>query len=941
MAPTTPARSSRKLVEKKTPNTTKSKLSKVVDPSDLTVEEIPSLTEQSLTLNKVSGGCLSNYPLVFTKDSKFFFCAASNVIKIYSVETGEVVRVLQGHTKEITSLFLNPTNSLQLYTGSLDGTIRLWDFNDAVLLKTFEVGIPITHMVTSEHAADYMYVVATKESKSYTDQLRATSGSSKVKKNSVVFRYSFKGSMRTRLVKLFKTWRCNSIKISPNGEYLAVAGRSRLIVWKIHETEFSAPMRYKSDFLLTCIAFHPTEPCIATGDERGRIVLWYCLSEDTMERPVTSVMHWHAHKVNHIAFTDDGVYMVSGGEEAVLVVWQLQTGHRQFLPRLGSEIKSIVISPDQSLYAVGHLDNSVRIVSAVDLSIKQAIQGLKYAQMNHTSNPLRTGLIVEPKNNHIVLNGVPGTIQFYNPYTDRHVMELEVSPRNRVSRTDEKEIIEPQVEHVAFSKNGDWMATVDSRDDGENTPELYLKFWKFDPNTQSYTMNTRVDFPHQGRITSLQFHPSIRSPMVVTAGSDKKFKVWELQTPVDRRADVSWVCRSVGFYRDSTPYNATFSEDGSILAVSYGHIITLWDPYTNTIQGLLSHSPHTRPIKKLVFTSNSPFLIAITKDHLYVWNLLSCTIWWSCRLVVTKFAVDQSSSQFAVAVANQYNTTSLVVFEPSQPIPVLIHEIPDTVKSLSFFPKHASDTTESKLASNLMLLNGKCDLHILSHTNIAPVKEQAKGSLSSTVTNKSYFSDIFGARKPAETTKQVDEPQRKVQKSKSATKTLLNAPSHVIPPVSSLYEFYMDKMLSRIDLEHEETPEIENSEEKESESEEEDTMEIDSEVAPVAEQREIKAESINNAETEFDYLADFFKIQLQTPKKVTPAPVATPAVSKVVDSSKLNGTPNGKSVKSTRAKSAATPKPSVPSTPSKTPARSKTSKTPGKTPGRATRTPRR
>lgn len=75
-------------------------------------------------------------------------------------------------------------------------------------------------------------------------------------------------------------------------------------------------------------------------------------------------------------------------------------------------------------------------------------------------NPLSTGLVVEPRNHYVVLNGNPGTIQFYNAYTDRHVMELEVSSRNLVSRTFEKRITYHHVCHVAFSSNGEWMATV-------------------------------------------------------------------------------------------------------------------------------------------------------------------------------------------------------------------------------------------------------------------------------------------------------------------------------------------------------------------------------------------------------------------------------------------------------------------------------------------------
>lgn len=52
-----------------------------------------------------------------------------------------------------------------------------------------------------------------------------------------------------------------------------------------------------------------------------------------------------------------GSYLLSGGEEAVLVLWQHHTHHKQFLPRLGGPIVHLTASPDDKLFAVSHKDN--------------------------------------------------------------------------------------------------------------------------------------------------------------------------------------------------------------------------------------------------------------------------------------------------------------------------------------------------------------------------------------------------------------------------------------------------------------------------------------------------------------------------------------------------------------------------------------------------------
>ncbi|KAG0222065.1 hypothetical protein BGW41_006223, partial [Actinomortierella wolfii] len=421
---------------------------------------------------------LSDYPVVFTKDSNYFFSCNSKSIRILSVETGQAVRVLStsvaegGHSDTVTGVMLNPRNSLQLYSCSLDGTIKLWDFNDAQLLKTYDVGVPITHMVMHESIPNDVYLVTTKKStKRFHAHQAKKSGGLRAKENSVLLRYSFKSSSRKRLVRLLKTRLCSGLAISSDGEYLVMAGRYKLHVINIApgngvdggavtENDESRFRCYLTPERITALAFHPTEGCIATGDERGRITLWYCFGKNA-DRPITTVMHWHAHKVASLTFTSDGSYLLSGGEESVLVIWQLATGFKQFLPRLGSEIKHITVSPDQSLYALGHQDNSVNVIRSVDLKIKTVIQGLKFPHVGHASNPLNVGLIVEPRQGHVVLNGLPGTLQFYDPIKEQHIMELEISPRNKISRTDEKEIVPPQVLHCAFSSDGRWMATVD------------------------------------------------------------------------------------------------------------------------------------------------------------------------------------------------------------------------------------------------------------------------------------------------------------------------------------------------------------------------------------------------------------------------------------------------------------------------------------------------
>ena len=50
---------------------------------------------------------------------------------------------------------------------------------------------------------------------------------------------------------------------------------------------------------------------------------------------------------------------------------------------------------------------------------------------------------------------------------------------------------------------------------------------------------------------------------------------------VDLDKKLSWSCTSVGFYRQKPAGDVAFSEDGSVLAVAFKDVVTLWDPEYN------------------------------------------------------------------------------------------------------------------------------------------------------------------------------------------------------------------------------------------------------------------------------------------------------------------------------------------------------------------------
>jgi WD40 repeat protein len=342
------------------------------------------------------------------------------------------------------------------------------------------------------------------------------------------------------------------------------------------------------------------------------------------------------------------------------------------------------------------------MISAAELKEEWRVHGLALAQFNMPlSDTLRTGLIIEPKINWLVLNGPGGgaSLQFYSLNLKKHITQMDIVSRNVVSRVDKEPLPVVRVEKVVFSADGKYMATVDSALHAHGKCMHSLKFWKRTDvkwkqveDTSSagqekspYQLNSQVDRPHDNEVTSLVYHPSRH--VVVTTSLDTTFKVWSLiQLPTapsmnqkqltklpgkNNKAggnkppmvDV-WQCRSAGSYRNHISRHAAFSSDGSLLGIAYGSAVTLWDPMSNALLSVLSHVPNDSEVQSFGFVPGTKYLVSHTHDTMFVWDLVSCSVWWSYQATVTALAFKNGASasvnpEFAVLLDMGLNSSNL------------------------------------------------------------------------------------------------------------------------------------------------------------------------------------------------------------------------------------------------------------------------------------------
>ncbi|KAJ6621208.1 WD40 repeat-like protein [Mycena sp. CBHHK59/15] len=716
---------------------------------------------------------VSNVPPIFTKDGSYFFSLVGCSVRIYAVTTGKVVSTLSvprtagydASSDTLTCAALNPHNAFQLITGTLGGVLAVWDFLEAALLQIINIAQPIHHICVHENFKDSVFVTASRPSKKGIIDDNAIVLQVSLKPADVASQSTIQKS--SEITPIGKTRFPTGLAFSPSGGWLvAIAGHKAYVASSASMTGFT---KYVSPERLTCLAFHPSEEYFATGDEKGNIRLWYCLNDQVPIKAVgvekktqTTTLHWHAHAVSSIAFTSNGAYLLSGGEESVLVIWQLHTGKKEFLPRIGSPIKTIGVSKaanGEEEYLLGLADATYSFVGAATLKITRSYSRIKLdpvtlANAASTSKHSATPLTVHGLTSTLILpSSHPSSLQIYSPISSTLMSELEVSPSNRVSRRDEKPIEPCRVERITISSCGEWMTTIDTREGDEGSHgESYLKIWWWDPKAGHWILNTRVDRPHGlEKVTDVAFSPASKGHPVflVTAGADCNVRTWRIRAAKNKTgpSEAFWVARSTSAFRFEPPSHVSWAPDASLLAVTLPHRVALYDPSTNLLRHTLA-SPECGTVQSAHFIGKSGrYLAVVGAADLVLWDLVEQRVRWHhkssgvIQTLISHPRVDTFALILCPSPTEERPKSGVSLFLVNSPQPSKTVSVPFGVRNVTWYPLVASSTF------SLVAITHDWKVMVLGDNIILPKEE---GSISRGITTdaspqrRTLFQDIFG-----------------------------------------------------------------------------------------------------------------------------------------------------------------------------------------------------
>lgn len=651
-------------------------------------------------------------------------CAKGSVVQIMALNTGALINVFRGHKGVVTGVAVagSSNSNVLIVSCSVDGHVIYWDKNTLQEVHHCVVDKPVYRMYIPSNSV---------QGKIFTENYRNNKSSGKRKTNGIVstgngnndtsnskneiylvmenekvaaevVQSGAKGvdraaSSNVEREKSFKVVCYNLVtnKIVTNvsyirrniqnlaivninnEDYLLISSKRKVLLWSLEEKcKIGGDVVSELKGYITCIVADTTKGIVVTGHSNGEITIWYNMLSSFFDNKskeknfVNTIMHWHAHEVRALAFSNDASFLYSGGKEGVVVMWEIKTGLKAFCPRLGAEIAHIHASSGSSSeakVAVAVQDNSVRIISASSRKEEWTARSLSIAASNVSLNAhsvyqsdssFRCRIKFEGRTGFLVSNGYPGQLQSFDITNQSFKSSYHITSYMYVSQKESyTRMFLPCTLHYDFMKMNesgyDWMMTVDSRR-GENTDnETSLKFWNWDIFVHGYKLNTQIDSPHnEHRITDAKFVvtdssialKSFINGTCVTCSVDGTVKIWKLITEVVAKEGKGgntsrWTCAYSFKHREVACNYISYSSDLSVMALAQENVIYLCNPNDlsvasrTLVNAMANNITFVAFIEPKLSPSNgggcgTALLVIGSKRNLAVYNLLTMQLLW-------------------------------------------------------------------------------------------------------------------------------------------------------------------------------------------------------------------------------------------------------------------------------------------------------------------------
>ena len=372
-----------------------------------------------------------------------------------------------------------------------------------------------------------------------------------------------------------------------------------------------------------------SEDSIALGDLSGKI---HFIQDITNKNYILYTKHWHSHAISDLALDPNNDYLYSSGQEGVVVIWNIHTWVKSFLPRLGEPIIGIRVSSDSQNLACFLKNNSIVFISLTKMKIIDTINSIS------TESLINKFCLFNKRQNFIAFtNCKKGIINLYNISQNSFDFYLNVFNKNFNSKTErEKENNLRVLKLLSFSspkneKNMSYMATIEELpyNTEKNLFLSYLKIWQFEKD--NIDLIQICENPHNNEIIKNIEGLNFNNYGFLTSG-EKTFKVWKLK---DKNSN-KFICDFEGKYQDRNLFSVTFDNnlvDEYIFALFENKLVIYSKNKIKDIYTLDTYDTNDNNFKyNQIYYINSQFICLYGKKDFALFNIVENEILFEDRI---------------------------------------------------------------------------------------------------------------------------------------------------------------------------------------------------------------------------------------------------------------------------------------------------------------------